>query len=155
MGDVLLVILPALILAAVLWAFVTALKPRDFGMSDAERYQHELAARSQAHYAAQVQAATAARARVDAVTRPSQNEQQQSQQADHARQALRAQTGHAPAVGQAGYQGPVLPGGQLNPQFTLQLQSLARNGKKIQAIKLLRQATHSDLLTAKNFVDRL
>ena len=155
MGDVLLVILPALILAAVLWAFVTALKPRDSGLSDAERYQQELAVRSQAHYAAQVQAATAARARVDAVTRPSQNEQQQSQQADHARQALRAQTGSAPAVGQSGYQGPVLPGGQLNPQFALQLQSLARNGKKIQAIKLLRQATHSDLLTAKNFVDRL
>ncbi|WP_024367947.1 hypothetical protein [Arthrobacter sp. TB 26] len=155
MGDVLLVILPALILAAVLWAFATALRPRDFGMSDAERYQHDLAIRSQAHYAAQVQAATAARARVDAVTRPSQNEQQQSQQADHARTALRAQTGAAPAVGQPGYQGAVLPGGQLNPQFALQLQSLARNGKKLQAIKLLRQATHSDLLTAKNYVDRL
>ena len=155
MGDVLLVILPALMLAAVLWGIVTALKPRDFGMSDAERYQQELAVRSQAHYAAQVQAATAARARVDAATRPSQNEQQQSQQADHARQALRAQAGAAPAVGQHGYQGPVLPGGQVNPQFALQLQSLARDGKKIQAIKLLRQATHSDLLTAKKYVDRL
>jgi ribosomal protein L7/L12 len=155
MGDVLLVILPALILAAILWAFATALKPRDFGLSDADRYQQELAVRSQAHYAAQVQAATAARARVEAVTRPSQNEQQQSQQADHARAALRAQTGSAPGAGQPGYQGPVLPGGQLNPQFALQLQSLARNGKKIQAIKLFRQATHSDLLTAKNFVDRL
>ncbi len=155
MGDVLLVILPALLLAAVLWAFVTALKPRDFGMSDAERYQQELAVRSQAHYAAQVQAATAARARVDAVTRPSQNEQQQSQQEDHARAALRRQSGAAPAVGQPGYQGSVLPGGQLNPQFALQLQSLARDGKKIQAIRLLRQATHSDLLTAKNYVDRL
>ncbi|HSN38092.1 MAG TPA: hypothetical protein VLT34_17240 [Arthrobacter sp.] len=155
MGDVLLVILPALMLAAVLWGIVTALKPRDFGMSDAERYQQELAVRSQAHYAAQVQAATAARARVDAATLPSQNEQQQSQQADHARQALRARTGAAPAVGQHGYQGPVLPGGQVNPQFALQLQSLARDGKKIQAIKLLRQATHSDLLTAKKYVDRL
>lgn len=155
MGDVLLVILPALILAAVLWAITAALRPRDFGMSDAERYQLELAARSQAHYAAQVQAATAARARIEAHTRPSQNEQQQTQQADHARANLRAQRGSAPAPGQAGYQGPVLPGGQLNPQFALQLQSLARNGKKIQAIKLLRQATHSDLLTAKNYVDRL
>lgn len=145
MGDVLLVMLPALILAAVLWAIVRALKPRDFGLSDAERYQQELAVRSLAHYAAQVQAATAARARVDAATRPSQNEQQQSQQADHARQALRAQTGQA----------PVLPGGQLNPQFALELQSLARSGKKIQAIKLLRQATHSDFLTAKKYVDRL
>ena len=142
MGDVLLVILPALILAAVLWAFATALRPRDLGMSDAERYQHELDVRSQAHYAAQVQAATAARARVDAVTRPSQNEQQQSQQADHARTALRAQ-------------GHLLPGGPLNPQLALQLQSLARDGKKLQAIRLLRQATHSDLLTAKKYVDRL
>lgn len=155
MGDVLLVILPALILAAVLWAFATALRPRDFGMSDAERYQQELAVRSQAHYAAQVEAATAARARVDAVTRPSQNEQQQSQQADHARRALRAQAGSAPASGHAGYQGHVLPGGQLNPQFALQLQTMARNGKKLQAIKLLRQTTHSDLLTAKKYVDRL
>lgn len=153
MGDVLLVILPALILAAVLWAFATALKPRDFGLSDAERYQQELAVKSQAHYAAQVQAATAARARVDAVTRPSQNEQQQSQQADHARAAVSAQAGSG--QGQHGHQGRVLPGGQLDPQFALQLQALARNGKKIRAIKLLRQATHSDLLTAKNFVDRL
>lgn len=155
MGEVLLVILPALILAAVLWAFATALRPRNFGMSDAERYQHELAARSQAHYAAQVAAATAARARLDAVTRPSQNEQQQFQQAEHARSALRAQTASGPAVGQHGYQGPIFPGGPLNPQLAFQLQSLVRDGKKIQATKLLRQATHSNLLTAKKYVDRL
>jgi ribosomal protein L7/L12 len=155
MGDVLLVLLPALILAAVLWAFATALKPRDFGISDAERYQQDLAVRSQAHYAAQVQAATAARARVEAATRPSQNEQQQFQQADHARAALRAHSGTAAAMGQSGYPAAVFPGGQLDPQFALQLQSLARSGKKIQAIRLLRRATHSDLSTAKNYVDRL
>jgi ribosomal protein L7/L12 len=139
MGDVLIIMLPALILAAVLWAVSAALKPRNFGISDAERYQLELAMRSRAHYEAQVKAAMAARARVDAATRPSQNEQQQSQQAEHARAGL----------------GAVLPGGQLSPQFTLQLQALARSGHKVQAIKLLRQATHSDLLTAKNYVDRL
>ncbi|KIS28145.1 hypothetical protein TV39_06145 [Arthrobacter sp. SPG23] len=155
MGDVLMVMLPALILVAVIWAVSTALKPRDSGISDAERYQLELAIRSQAHYAAQVRAATAARARVDAATRPSQNEQQQSQQADNTRAALRAQAGSSPGVGMHGYQGPVLPGGQLNPQFALQLQSMARNGQKLQAIRMLRQATHSDLLTAKNYVDRL
>jgi ribosomal protein L7/L12 len=155
MGDVVIVILPAVILVAVIWAVTTALKPRDTGISDAERYQMELALRSQAHYAAQVRVATAARARVDASTRPSQNEQQQSQQADHARAALRAEAGSSPAVGMHGYQGPVLPGGQLNPQFALQLQSMARSGQKLQAIKMLRQATHSDLLTAKNYVDRL
>jgi ribosomal protein L7/L12 len=155
MGDGLIVMLPALILVAVLWAVSTALKPRDTGISDAERYQLELALRSQAHYAAQVKAATAAKARVDAATRPSQNEQQQSQQADHAQAALNARAGSGPGMGAPGYPGPVLPGGQLNPQFTLQLQSLARNGQKLQAIKLLRRATHSDLLTAKNYVDRL
>lgn len=155
MGDVVIVVLPAVILIAVIWAVSTALKPRNTGISDAERYQLELALRSQAHYAAQVKAATAARARVDASTRPSQNEQQQSQQADHRRAALHAQAGSSPAAGMHGYQGPVLPGGQLNPQFALQLQSMARSGQKLQAIKMLRQATHSDLLTAKNYVDRL
>lgn len=155
MGDVLILILPVLLLAAVLWALSTALKPRDSGMSEAERYQQDLARRSQAHYAAQVQAATAARARVDAATRPSQNEQQQSQQQDHARAAFLAQAGQGPAAGHHGYQGAVLPGGQVDPQLAFQLQSMVRSGHKIQAIKLLRQATHSDLLTAKQYVDRL
>lgn len=155
MGDVVLVFLPALILAAVLWAFATALKPRDFGMSDAERYQLELAARSQAHYVAQVRAATAARARVDAATRPSQNEQQQSQQAEHARAALLARPGAGPGSGPHGYHGTGSPGGPLNPELAFRLQSLARDGKKLQAIKLLRQATHSDLVTAKKYIDRL
>ncbi|CAH0232718.1 hypothetical protein SRABI83_02669 [Arthrobacter sp. Bi83] len=155
MGDVLIAIVPVLVLAAVLWALSTALKPRDTGMSEADRYQLDLARRSQAHYAAQVQAATAARARVDAATRPSQNEQQQTQQNDHARAALLAQAASGPASGHPGYQGYVLPGGQVNAQLALQLQSMARNGQKLQAIKLLRQATHSDLLTAKQYVDRL
>ena len=145
MGDALIVILPGLVLVAVLWALSTALRPRDSGMSEAERYQLDLAMRSLAHYAAQVQAATAARARVDAATRPSQNEQQHTQQQDHARDAILAQASH----------GAVLPGGQLNPQLALQLQSMVRNGQKIQAIRLLRQATRSDLLTAKQYVDRL
>lgn len=151
MGEILMVLLPAMVLVAVLWALSTALRPRDSGMSDAERYQQDLAMRSAEHYAAQVRAATAARARVEAITRPSQNEQQQSQQEDHARAAIRAQSGAG--AGQYGY--TALPGGQLNPQFALQLQSMARNGQKLQAIKLLRQATHSDLATAKKYVDRL
>ena len=110
--------------------------------------------RSQAHYAAQVQAATAARARVEAATRPSQNEQQQSQQADHARAALHAQTGSAPGVGIHGYQGGAARR-PAQPAVCPATPVMARNGQKLQAIKLLRQATHSDLLTAKNYVDRL
>lgn len=155
MGDVLIVMLPALILAGILWAVAAALKPRNFGISDAERYQLELAMRSRAHYEAQVKAALAARARVDASTRPSQNEQQHSQQEEHARAALGARAGSFNDAGRPGHLGAVLPGGQLSPQFTLQLQSLARSGHKVQAIRLLRQATRSDLLTAKNYVDRL
>ena len=47
------------------------------------------------------------------------------------------------------------PAGSLDPQLALQLQTMARDGHKIQAIKLLRQATHTDLATAKKYVDRL
>lgn len=136
MGDVLTVLVPALVLAAALWAFATALKPRDGGMSDADRYQLDLARRSQAHYAAQVQAAMAARARIEAAALPSQNRQQQIQQ----------QNQHPAALA---------PGTTLDPQLALQLQTLVRSGQKLQAIRLLRQATHSNLLTAKQYVDRL
>src|SRR6478736_90164 len=109
MGDVLIVMLPALILAGILWAVAAALKPRNFGISDAERYQLELAMRSRAHYEAQVKAATAARARVDAATRPSQNEQQQSQQAEHARAASQGSGSAFSDRSQPGYPGAVLP----------------------------------------------
>ncbi|MCU1515664.1 MAG: hypothetical protein JWQ75_385 [Pseudarthrobacter sp.] len=146
-----MVLLPAVVLGAVIWGLLTALSPRDSGISDAERYQQDLAMRSAEHYAAQVRAATAARARLDANTRPSQNEQQQTQQEDHARAAMRAQAVSVP--GQYGF--GALPGGQVNPQLLLQLQSMARGGQKLQAIKLLRQATRVDLATAKKYVDRL
>ena len=155
MGDVLLVMLPALILAAVLWAVATALKPRNSGISEAERYQQELAVKSQAHYAAQVQAAVAARAKVEAATRPSQNSQQQSQQADHARSALLARAALRPRAAPPGHEDALLAVGHLNPQLLLQLQSLARSGQKVKAARLLRQSTQSDFKTAKNYVDRL
>jgi hypothetical protein len=155
MGDVLLVMLPALMLAAVLWAVTTALKPRNFGISDAERYQRELAVKSLAHYSAQVQAAEAARARVEATTRPSQNTQQQSQQADNARSALLARIGSAPTRTRRGREDALLAVGHLSPQLLLQLQSLARDGQKTKAARLLRQSTHTDFKTAKNYVDRL
>lgn len=150
MGDVLVVMLPALILTAVLWAVTTALKPRNFGISEAERYQQELAVKSHAHYAAQVQAAVAARARVDAATRPSQNSQQQSQQEDHARTAQLARTA---SIAAGGSHGDALS--YLSPQLLLELQSLARGGHKLKAMRLLRESTHADFKTAKNYVDRL
>ena len=72
MGELLLVLLPAIVLVALIWGLATALSPRDSGLSDAERYQRDLAERSAQHYAAQVQAATAARAHLESITRPSQ-----------------------------------------------------------------------------------
>lgn len=141
LGDLLLTALPLVILVGLLWAVSTALKPRDTGVSDAERYQRELASRSAAHQASQVQAALAQRARIEASAQPSQN-----------------RTRNPGAGGQAsdsGRQPAVLPNGQLNPQLAFQLQNLVRSGQKIQAIKVLRQATHSDLATAKNYIDRL
>lgn len=149
MGDVLMVLLPAGFLVAVLWTLTTALRPRDTGTSEAEKYQQDLARRSAAHYAEQVRLATAVRAGHDANTRPSQNEQQQSQQADHARAAL-AHSGPG-----AGVPAHSLPGGLFDPQLVMQLQTMARDGHKIQAIKVLRQATHTDLATAKKYIDRL
>jgi hypothetical protein len=154
MGDVLLVMLPALILAAVLWAGATALKPRNFGVSDAERYQRELAVKSQAHYAAQVQSAVAARARIEASIHPSQNSQQQSQQEDHARTAAQlVRNASVPAEGR--HAEDLLATGHLSPQLFLELQSLARSGHKTKAARLLRHSTHSDHQTARNYVERL
>ncbi|HAG61110.1 MAG TPA: hypothetical protein DIT15_10135 [Arthrobacter bacterium] len=151
MGDILMVFLPAGVLAAIIWALATTLRPRDSGTSDAEKYQQDLARRSAEHYAEQVRVATAVRARLEANTRPSQNEQQQSQQEDHARAAQHGQ----PGAGAGPYGYAALPGGQLDTQLALQLQTMARDGHRIQAIKLLRQATQTDLATAKKYVDRL
>ena len=154
-GDVLTIALPLIVLLGLLWALTAAFKPRDTGVSDAERYQRELAARSAAHQASQVQEALALRARIEATTKPSQNEAQHSQQTQQNRTAVQAQAARSQATGQPGHQPAVLPNGQLNPQLAFELQNLVRSGKKIEAIKVLRQATHSDLLTAKNYVDRL
>ena len=153
-GDVLMIALPLIVLLGLLWALSAAFKPRDTGLSDAERYQHELAARSAAHQASQVQAALAARAKIEASTKPSQNEAQHTQQTEQTRAAHQAQAART-AGAQTGHQPAVLPNGQLNPQLAFELQNLVRGGRKIEAIKVFRQATHSDLLTAKNYVDRL
>jgi hypothetical protein len=79
MGELLLVLLPAIVLVALIWGLFSALSPRDSGMSDAEKYQRDLAERAAQHYAAQVQAATAARALLERNTRPSQNAQASTQ----------------------------------------------------------------------------
>ncbi|WP_120521817.1 hypothetical protein [Arthrobacter celericrescens] len=156
LGDALIVAVPVVILLMVLWGVNQAFKPRDFGISDAERYQRELARRSAAHQAEQVQAALAARARATASTTSAASTLPRQNQPNHperrAPQGPVAPKTGAPASGRLQ---AVLPDGQLNPDFVRQLQSLARNGQKIQAIKLLRDYTRADLLTAKNYIDRL
>lgn len=159
LGDALVVALPVVILLTVIWAVNQAFKPRDFGISDAERYQHELARRSAAHQAQQVQAALAARARASATTGSAASTLPKQNPPNHigrqAPQRPAAPASGASQVPPAGRPPAVLPDGQLNPDFVRQLQSLARNGQKIQAIKLLRDYTRADLLTAKNYIDRL
>ncbi|MBN9129267.1 MAG: hypothetical protein J0I04_06395 [Paenarthrobacter ureafaciens] len=146
LGDLLLTALPLVILIGLLWAVSTALRPRDTGVSEAERYQRELASRSAAHQASQIQAALAQRARIEASAQPSQNRSRDARPAPGAQAANSTARGQQPAV---------LPNGQLSPQLAFELQNLVRSGQKIQAIKVLRQATHSDLITAKNYIDRL
>jgi hypothetical protein len=80
---------------------------------------------------------------MEAAALPSQNRQQQIQQQEH----------HP--VPHGSYPAAPPPGTMLTPQLQLQLQTLVRNGQKLEAIRLLRQATHSNLLTAKQYVDRL
>lgn len=77
MGELLLVLLPAIVLVTLLWGLATALSPRDAGISDAEKYQRDLAQRSARHYAAQAEAAAAARARIEARTRAGHTAPQQ------------------------------------------------------------------------------
>ncbi len=161
LGDVLIVVAPAAILGMVIWALNHAFKPRDFGVSEAERYQRELARRSAAHQAEQVRAALAVRERINASTLPSQNQEQARQQSENhpAPQGPAAhpqqRTAGAAAPASADYQPAALSNGQLNPDLVRQLQFMARNGQKIQAIKLLRDYTRADLLSAKNYIDRL
>jgi ribosomal protein L7/L12 len=60
------------------------------------------------------------------------------------------------ATAGSGHNG-LMPAGsaQLNHQLAMQLQAMVRSGQKVQAIKLLRQATQSDLATAKKYIERL
>ena len=83
MGELLLVLLPAIVLVALIWGLVAALSPRDAGISDAEKYQRDLAERSARHYAAQVEAATAARARMQARTRHEAHQPEQHDPGNH------------------------------------------------------------------------
>ncbi|WP_427015821.1 hypothetical protein ACQCSX_13505 [Pseudarthrobacter sp. P1] len=119
------------------------------GMSDADRYQQELARRSAASTAAQAQALASRRAAHPA-----------------------GRTGYSdssafrstPAQGQNATHGQNLPAhgqnaapqtGGIDPALLLQVQGMLRGGQKIQAIALLRKYTNMGLSEAKNFVDRL
>lgn len=147
LGDVLTIALPLIIVVGLLWALSAALKPRDTGISDAERYQRELAARSAAHQASQVQAALASRSRIEETTQRNRSGQQRTAPVDQPGGGGHSVPAQQPPA--------VLPNGQLNPQLAFELQNLVRSGHKIQAIKVLRQATRTDLATAKNYIDRL
>lgn len=149
-GEVLVAILPLLILLAVLWGFSRALRPRDHGLSDADRYQRELAARSAAHQAAQAQVALAARARIDPRSQP-------SSLATYPRQPTAASATSASGSGKVPGPGgtALLPDGRLNPMFVQQLRAMVRSGRDADAVRLFRTATGTDAPSARLYIDRL
>lgn len=150
-GELLIPGLPLLILWVVWWGFSTAFRPRDHGLSDAEGYQRELAARSAAHQAAQVEAAHAARARMDPrnPTRPPSGPHPRRSAAPWPASQYGSPT--APDPGRTA----LLPDGRLNPQFVQQLRSTVQSGRKVDAVQLFRAATRSDVQSARLYIDRL
>jgi hypothetical protein len=135
---------------------------RSNGLSDADRYQLDLARKSAAH--TQDQTRRAAALRPDHPAQRTGYSQAgayrsgpaQGQNETHG-QNLRG-TGSGPRNGQnAGTFAGQEPAasGQVNGALLLQLQGMLRGGQKMQAVNLLREQTHMTLSEARSFIDRL
>ncbi len=137
------------------------------GLSDADRYQQELARKAQAQIQASARSAAQRPAHPSQRTGYSQpnayrTTPAQGQNETHGQNEASGQNephGQNPA-GRGGGQNSGRFSGQgqaggLNPQLIMQLQTLVRNGNKMQAIALLRSQTGVGLMDAKNYVDRL
>ncbi len=137
-------------------------------LSDADRYQLELDRKAQAQLQASARSAAAGRP-----SHPSQRtgysqanayrtSPAQGQNETHGQNIARGQNeSHGQNLGgRGGGQNSGRFAGQdqplsMDPQLVAQLQTLIRNGSKMQAIALLRSKTGFGLMDAKNFVDRL
>lgn len=143
--------------ALIAWAVRTG-DPRGPGSSDADRYQQELARRSQVHTQEQVARALALKP-VHPAGRTGYSSSEAYRTAGTSGQnAVHGQNLPGSGSGQNAGGSPARPPAgpqQINPQLMMQLQAMARGGQKIGAIKVLRQATGMRLVDAKNFVDRL
>lgn len=156
--DWLIVVLIAVVgIIFLVWA-ARAGRTRATGISDADRYQLELAKKAQEH--------TKAQARRAAELRPVNPSQRTGYSQSNAYRS-------GPAVGQNVTHGQNLngygsgqnagkfsgPGSQqvprLNPALALQLQGMVRGGQTVQAINLLRNQTGLGLAEARNVIERM
>ncbi|MDJ0357150.1 hypothetical protein [Paenarthrobacter sp. PH39-S1] len=137
------------------------------GLSDADRYQQELARKAQAQIQASARSAAQRPAHPSQRTGYSQanayrTSPAQGQNETHGQNVARGQNeSHGQNLsGRNGGQNGGRFAGQdqpmsMDPQLVSQLQALVRNGSKMQAIALLRSKTGVGLMDAKTFVDRL
>lgn len=163
--DWLIVVLVAAAGIAFLFWAARASGPRGSGMSDADRYQLELARKAQEHTQAQVRLAAAQRP-----VSPSQRTGYSQASAYRSGPAAGQNVTHGQNLpgfgsgqnagqfsgqfsGQAGQQWAQVPG--LTPQLVAQLQGMVRAGQIIQSISLLHNRTGLGLAEAKSLIERL
>ncbi|MDQ6753412.1 MAG: hypothetical protein M3017_08405 [Actinomycetota bacterium] len=157
MDWLIVVIIAVAGLIFLLWA-VRASGARGTGISDADRYQLELAKKAQEH--------TKAQARRAAELRPSSPSQRTGYSQASAYRSTPAEGqnvthgqnlsgyGSGQNAGQFSGQGGLrVP--RLNPQLALQLQGMVRGGQTVQAVNLLRNQTGLSLSDARNIIERM
>ncbi len=166
--DWFFVVLIAVVGIVVLFWAARAGRTGGSSLSDADRYQLELARKAQAQLQATARSAAAGRP-----SHPSQRtgysqanayrtSPAQGQNETHGQNTARGQneshgqnlTGRNGGQNGGRFSGQDLPM-SMDPQLIAQLQSLIRSGSKMQAIALLRSKTGVGLMDAKNYVDRL
>ncbi|AJT42287.1 hypothetical protein [Psychromicrobium lacuslunae] len=117
-------------LIVLIWALRVG-RNKGQGVSEADRYLQQLTARSHSAQVSRPQSAP-----------PGQGQQGQPAQG-------------YPVQGYAAAGRPTQQPMQLPPQLVMQAQALVRGGRKIEAVKLIRQVTGLDLASAKRIADSL
>ncbi|WP_035750278.1 hypothetical protein [Arthrobacter sp. 35W] len=148
MDWIIVAVVAAVGIALLIWA-AKAGGPSSTGLSDADKYQQELARRSAAATAAAAQAAAAHRG-----THPAGRTGYSGSGAFRTTPVQGQNDTHGqnlPAQGQNA--APQPPG--VNPALVMQIQGMVRGGQKLQAIALLRHYTGMSLADAKTFVERM
>ncbi|MFI5084557.1 MAG: hypothetical protein ACHP7K_01365 [Actinomycetales bacterium] len=142
-------------IALIVWA-LRAGRSRGAGLSDADRYQQELARKSRQHNDEQVARALALKPANPAGRTGYSGSAAYRTSPAQGQNVTHGQNFPGAGAGQnAGFPGSQQPGSGLNPQLMMQVQAMARSGQKVAAVRLLRAQAGLGLVDAKNLVDRL